>query len=224
MFLFESSPVLRISSMRGSLSWPLFSLHRWQWCWQWRRQCSWEWRKCQRSRSAVWITLRLHSDVFWLSVWTTEGKGLPLTYCLLSCTFFNPSQIKGGREQHQELEGDMPEGEPGVVMRRMRMMKMGQGELGIAGTETVEDGDEQLEMRAVILMQTLQKPGRTRQIRNLRKMVKKRKMRKGVKVGKAKMRRNRTKSLIRKGKKRRPTRRKKTKRNQDLGNSVNYFF
>lgn len=118
----------------------------------------------------------------------------------------------------------MPEGEPGVVMRRMRMMKMGQGELGIAGTETVEDGDEQLEMRAVILMQTLQKPGRTRQIRNLRKMVKKRKMRKGVKVGKAKMRRNRTKSLIRKGKKRRPTRRKKTKRNQDLGNSVNYFF
>lgn len=117
----------------------------------------------------------------------------------------------------------MPEGEPGVVVRRMRMMKMGQGELGIADTETVEDGDEQLEMKAVILMGTLQKPGRTRQIRNPGKMMKRRKMRKEVKVGKAKMRRNKTKSLIRKGKKRRLTRRKKTKRNQDLGNSVFFF-
>lgn len=117
----------------------------------------------------------------------------------------------------------MQEGEPGVVVRRMRMTKMGQGELGIAGTETVEDGDKQLERRAVILMGTLKKPGRMRQIRNPRKVMK-RKMRKEVKVVKAKMRRNRTKSLIRKGKKRRPTRRKKTKRNQDLGNSVNYFL
>jgi len=113
----------------------------------------------------------------------------------------------------------MPEGEPGVVVMRVRMTKMGRGELVIADTETAEDGDEHLEMRAVILMGTLQKPGRTRQIRNPRKMMKMRKMRKGrIKLGKAKMRRKRIKSLIRKGKKRRPTRKKKTKRNQDLGN------
>lgn len=131
--------------------------------------------------------------------------------------FFNQSQIKGGREQHQEPEGHMPEGETGMVMRRMRMMTLGLGELGIAGTGTV-DGDEQLEMRPVILIWTLKKPGRIRQIRNPRKMMKKRKMRKGVKVGKVKMRRKGTKRLIKKGKKRRPTRRKKTKRNQDQGN------
>lgn len=33
-----------------------FSPNRWQW-WQWRRQCSWEWRNCQRNRSVMWITL-----------------------------------------------------------------------------------------------------------------------------------------------------------------------
>lgn len=116
----------------------------------------------------------------------------------------------------------MPEGETGVVMRRMRMMKMGQGELGIAGTETVDE-DEQLEMRPVILIWNLQKQERTRQIRNPRKMMKKRKMRKGVKMGRVKMRRKWTKRLIKKGKKRRPTRRKKTKRNQDQGNEVIFF-
>lgn len=75
-------------------------------------------------------------------------------------------------------------------------------------------------MRAVILRGILQKPGRTRQIKNQRKVMNKRKMKKGVRVGKAKMRRNRTKRLIRKGRKKRPTRRKRTKRNQDLGNSI----
>lgn len=114
----------------------------------------------------------------------------------------------------------MEEEEPGMVVRRMEMMKMEQGELGNAGKETGEDGAEQVEMRAVILRGILQKPGRTRQIKNQRKMVKKRKMKKGVRVGKAKMRRNRTKRLIRKGRKKRPTRRKRTKRNQDLGNFI----
>lgn len=130
--------------------------------------------------------------------------------------FFNQSQIKGGRKQHQEPDGHMPEGETGMVMRRMRMMKMGEGELGIAGTEAVDE--DELEMKPVILIWNLQKPGRIRQIRNPRKMMKKRKMRKGVKAGKVKMRRKGTKSLIKKGKKRRPTRRKRTKRNQDQGN------
>lgn len=110
----------------------------------------------------------------------------------------------------------MPEGETGMVMRRMRMMKMGEGELGIADTEAVDE--DELEMKPVILIWNLQKPGRIRQIRNPRKMMKKRKMRKGVKAGKVKMRRKGTKSLIKKGKKRRPTRRKRTKRNQDQGN------
>lgn len=137
--------------------------------------------------------------------------------------FFNKSQIKGGREQHQEPEERMPEGETNTVMRRMRMMKMGQGELDIAGTETVDE-DEQLEMRPVILIWSLQKPGRIKQIKNPRKMMKKMKMRKGVKVGKVKVRRKGTKSLTKKGKKRRPTRRKKTKRNQDQGNCLVFFL
>lgn len=111
----------------------------------------------------------------------------------------------------------MAEGETGMVMRRMRMMSVGLGELGIGGTEAADE-DEQLEMRLVILIWNLKKPGRIRKIRNPRKMIKKRKMRKGVKAGKVKMRRKGTKSLIKKGKKRRPTRRKKTKRNQDQGN------
>lgn len=51
----------------------------------------------------------------------------------------------------------MLEGEPDVVVRKMEMMKMNQGDLGIAGTETGEDGDGQVEMRAVILMGILQK-------------------------------------------------------------------
>lgn len=155
---------------------------------------------------------------FQLSTWNKEGSSLSSILPTLIFSFL--SQIKRGREQNREPEGDMPEGEPDMVVRRMEMMKMGQGELGNAGRGTGGDVDEQVEMRAVILRGILQKPGRTRQIKNQRKMMNKRKMKKGVRVGKAKMRRNRTKRLIRKGKKKRPTRRKRTKRNQDLGNSI----